>query len=159
MELDALAEVLEISRAESEFAQTLHMLVPTPRGAKRFANIYRLLKASLPRGELVAFQGTERVPGDFQLPMLLLALLVGQPALAGELFPQLLLRAREGQEDWWQSGWVADAITAEEARLRAQLDELVDAPYFPRSPALVVRWLPQVARYSFTTARMFLEER
>lgn len=71
-DLDDLAEILPISPAEAEFSQRLYMLLRTPRSAKRFTNIYRLLKASVSRRELTAFQGESAVPGDFQLPMLLL---------------------------------------------------------------------------------------
>lgn len=158
-DLDALAEVLAISSAETEFSRRLHILLPTPRSAKRFANIYRLLKASLPRTELRSFEGTLGVPGNFQLPMLLLALLVGRSTLAANLFPQLLMSAREGRPDWWDEGWAIKAFSAEDRHLPEQLNEIMEAPYFPRSRDLVLTWLPQVARYSFNTAKIFVDER
>jgi hypothetical protein len=154
--LGMLAEALAISKAEAQFARTLSRFLPTPRGAKRFANIYRLLKASLPRNQLAGFEGSETVPGDFQLPMLLLALLVGHSKAATHLFPQFLDNARLGGLTWWSSD--DSGQLAYLAKLRAQLDDIVSAPLFPSDPSLVVSWLPRVARYSFTTARMFLSE-
>jgi hypothetical protein len=154
--LSTLAEALAISKAEAQFARTLSSFLPTPRGAKRFANIYRLLKASLPRNQLAGFEGSETVPGDFQLPMLLLALLVGHSKAATALFPQFLDNARLGALNWWSSG--ESGQPADIVRLRKQLDDIAGAPLFPSAPSLVVSWLPRVARYSFTTARMFLSE-
>jgi hypothetical protein len=156
-DLEDLVEVLRISAAETDFSQTLYMLLPTPRSAKRFANVYRLLKASLPRSAVQNFQGARSVPGDFQLPMLLLALLIGKPKLAARLFPLLLASARQGREDWWQAAWDAAKPNSEELYLRELLDPIVEAPYFPRSPQLVETWLPQVSRFSFTTAKLFLD--
>lgn len=157
--LDDLAEILPISQAEAEFSQRLNMLLRTPRSAKRFANLYRLLKASVSRGELSAFQGEPTVPGDFQLPMLLLAMLVGRTSLAKELFSRFLAEARSGNRGWWTAGWDSMAtMSPEQSFLRVQLDELVGGSYFPTSPELVFTWLPRVARYSFTTGGMFLEE-
>ncbi len=149
-------ELLTITAGEVAFAETLHSLLATPRGAKRFANIYRLVKASVPRRNLARFEGTLTVPGDFQLPMFLLALVVGRSRLAEMLLPKFLDAAEAGHQDWWRAGW--DALEeCQEQRLRAALDDVISAVYFPKDPNLVVAWLPQVARFSFTTARIFLE--
>lgn len=158
-DLDDLAEILQISPAEAEFSQRLDMLLRTPRSAKRFSNLYRLLKASVSRGELSTFQGEPTVPGDFQLPMLLLAMLVGRAGLAKELFPLFKAEARSGNRAWWTAGWDNMAtMSLEYSVLREQLDEVVGGSYFPTSPELIFNWLPRVARYSFATGGMFLEE-
>lgn len=149
-------EQLTIKPGEVDFAATLHEALATPRSAKRFANIYRLLKCSVPRGELARFEGTQTVRGDFQLPMLLLALVVGRSRLAEKLFPQMLRAAQAGRSDWWDAGWKAAGV-AEDDPLRASLDLLVESSFFPKSAELAAVWLPQVARFSFTTARLFLE--
>lgn len=150
------AEQLVIRPGEVEFAAMLHEVLATPRSAKRFANIYRLLKASVPRGELARFEGTQAVRGDFQLPMLLVALIVGRSSVAEKLFPHLLTAARAGRTDWWAAGWEATGRSGDD-RLRRALDPLVASSFFPHSPDLAVEWLPKVSRYSFTTARVFLE--
>lgn len=154
--LSKLAEALAISKAEAQFAHTLSRFLPTPRGAKRFANIYRLLKASLPRNQLAGFEGSETVPGEFQLPMLLLALLVGHSKAATSLFPQFLDNARLGGLMWWSSD--ENELPTHLVQLRAQLDVIASGSLFPSDPSLVVTWLPRVARYSFTTAKMFLND-
>lgn len=149
------SEQLVIRPGEVEFAAMLHEVLATPRSAKRFANIYRLLKASVPRGELARFEGTQAVRGDFQLPMLLMALVVGRSNVAEKLFPHLLMAARAGRTDWWAAGWEAIGPSNDD-RLRRALDPLVASSFFPRRPELAVAWLPKVARFSFTTARVFL---
>lgn len=158
LEIEALAEALTITAAETEFAQTLHSLLPTPRRAKRFANIYRVMKATLLRNHLSRFEGSNGMVGEFQLPMLLLALLIGDSPASRVLFPEFLARARRGESDWWASSKAGGAAPIEHADLRARLAEILSAPLFPSSPDLLLEWLPQVARYSFTTAKMFLSE-
>lgn len=148
---------LSISAGETEFARRLHMLLAAPRNAKRFANVYRLLKASLPDAGLPGFEGRQAVAGDFQLPMLLLAILVGKPKLAARLFPRFLASAPSGADVWWQAGWEG-LVGEEELALRGMLDPIIGVGYFPGGPQLLVEWLPQVSRYSFTTASIFLRE-
>lgn len=43
---------------ETRFAERLFPLIPTPRSAKRFSNIYRILKAPIRREALASFEGT-----------------------------------------------------------------------------------------------------
>ncbi|NOV21227.1 hypothetical protein E5S70_35455 [Ensifer adhaerens] len=156
--LEAMAEALSISTGEADFAARLFALLPTPRSAKRFANIYRLLKASVRRADLSAFQGSAAVPGSFQLPMLLLGLLVGEPLIASKLFPAFLAQARSGKNDWWEADWTAVKGIPEADRIRAHFEEIARVASFPHSPNLLVHWLPEVARYSFATANIFVEE-
>jgi len=156
VELAVPAQALSITSIETEFARGLYMLLATPRSAKRFANIYRLLKASLSAEALPAFEGRSAVPGTFQLPMLLLALLVGKPQLAAKLFPIFLAGAKSNDDDWWEAGW--NGLGRPEEEIRSRLAPIVEVGYFPGSPQHVVQWLPQVARYSFITASIFLKE-
>lgn len=46
----------------------------------------------------------------------------------------------------------------EEVALRGVLDPIIGVGYFPGGPQLLLKWLPQVSRYSFTTASIFLRE-
>jgi hypothetical protein len=66
-----------------------HYGAVTPRAAKRFANIYRLIKAPLSPEDLVAFEGTAAKLGEFQAAMLLLAIMTGFPQLSARLFRAL----------------------------------------------------------------------
>lgn len=158
VEIDALADALQISVPELEFARALSKLLRTPRTAKRFTNIYRLLKASLPRQQLGRFEGSEGVPGEFQLPMLLLAFLVGQAATAKLVFPNFLANARDGKLTWWSDALSGSDTFNDHHRLLAHFGEIASGVLFPGSPELAVHWLPRVARYSFSTAGLYLRE-
>lgn len=156
-ELEVLARAIAISEAEAAFAESLHALLGTPRSAKRFANVYRLLKASVPHRELAEFEGTIAVPGDFQLPMLLLAALVGDSASAATLFPQFLSHAILGHVQWWERPTEAPNESKDIARLRRQIEAVAEGAMFPRHAMIVQDWLPRVARFSFLTARVFFD--
>ena len=87
-------EALTIKDQERKFAQKLFAIVPTPRAVKRFSNVYRILKAPVAADRLRLFEGTGDLPGEFQVPMLLLAILIGAPVEAVTIFPELRKRAR-----------------------------------------------------------------
>lgn len=148
---------LDIRSWEAAVADKLHVLLPTPRSAKRFANVYRLLKAGVPANELERFEGTEAAPGDFQIAMVLLALLTGYPRVAVATFRRIQeakaeARWREvilgeprslsnrGADDGPSNAEVLNALVS---RL-ALADERV-APF--------QGWVPRVARFSFDAAR------
>ncbi len=154
---EILDEAMVIRDWEAAFASRLHDFIPTPRAAKRFANIYRLLKAPLDRAGIGRHEGSAEQPGEFRLPMLLLALLVGRPAEAGPLFAEFLANAKAGREDFWRGSRGKDASLPRGERLeqvRGRIAAIAGEPGFPRSPALVASWLPRVARFSFVTAGM-----
>ncbi|CAN7180689.1 P-loop NTPase fold protein [Caballeronia sp. LjRoot31] len=157
-DLTQLAQALSINKAEAAFAGGLYGLLSTPRSAKRFANVYRLLKASVPPRSLAAFEGTAEVPGIFQVPMLLLAALIGDSSSASATFPMFLLQATADDEKWW-----IDKVGATEnegvARMLKTIDSVAGRELFPHDTKVICEWLPRVARYSFLTARMFLDNR
>lgn len=157
--LKVLARAIAISTSEAAFAERLSTLLGTPRSAKRFANVYRLIKASVSSHELSKFEGTVAVPGDFQLPMLLLAALIGDSASAAALFPQFVSNAAEGNVRWWTRSVGAPEENGDSERLRQKIGAIAEGAMFPGQPGLVYEWLPRVARFSFLTARMFLDVR
>jgi KAP family P-loop domain len=148
-------EALEIKAVEANFAERLYILLPTPRATKRFANIYRILKAPILPEYLETFEGTEHAPGTFQVPMLLLATLVGMPSEAAILFPNLFDRVAKGNDP------IEDLAALETlgfnknmpAALRDKVSEIVADSTFPRSPELFFYWLPRVSRFSFEIGR------
>ena len=148
-------DALEIKPVEANFAERLYSLLPTPRATKRFANIYRILKAPILPEQLESFEGTEHAPGTFQVPMLLLAILVGMPSEAAILFPSLLDRVAKGHDP------IGDLAALETlgfdkntpAALRDKVSEIVGDSTFPRSPELFFYWLPRVSRFSFEIGR------
>jgi hypothetical protein len=157
-DLTQLAQALSLNEAEAAFAGRLHGLLPTPRSAKRFANVYRLLKASVSPRNLSIFEGTGDVPGIFQVPMLLLAALIGDSSSASTTFPMFLQQATADDEKWWVDK-AGETENEGVARMLKMIDSVVRGELFPHDPKLICEWLPGVARYSFLTARMFLDTR
>lgn len=148
-------EALVIKAVEAAFAEQLYALLPTPRATKRFANIYRILKASIVLDQIDAFEGREGAPGTFQVPMLLLAVLIGAPEEAAELFPELLREARQGlgmQESLRRppvTSTHGQALTA----VRERMSVIAAAEAFPQSADVILHWVPRVARFSFEVGR------
>jgi hypothetical protein len=148
-------EAMVIKPAEAAFAERLYSLLPTPRATKRFSNTYRILKAPILPDQLEAFEGTEQMPGTFQVPMLLLAILIGMPSEAAILFPGLFDRVTKGHDPVEDLaaletlGFKKDAPAA----LRQKVAEIVADNTFPRSPDLFAEWLPRVSRFSFEIGR------
>jgi hypothetical protein len=78
---------LVIHKAERDFLKRLHPLVPTPRLAKRLVNVYRLVKARVPRGEIEDFEAEKT--GRHRPVLLLFAILFGCPELSAAIFREL----------------------------------------------------------------------
>ncbi|HWA90316.1 MAG TPA: P-loop NTPase fold protein [Rhizomicrobium sp.] len=143
-------EALVIKSFELGFAKQLHPFISTPRGAKRFANLYRLLKASVDKASLPAFEGSAQIPGEFQLAMTLLAVLVGRSEEAAELFPRFRDAAVEKDAaPWTRAG---DGETEDAKRVREELSAIASAPSFPRNAEALESWIERVSRYSFNAA-------
>lgn len=92
-------QYLNIEKWERDFMKQLFEMIPSPRAAKRFINIYRLLRASVDDAERQYFIGNER-GGKHRAALLLLAILTGYPAEATEILRALL--EEEHTETWWK---------------------------------------------------------
>lgn len=78
---------IEVDERERKFMEGLWKLIPTPRAAKRMANVYRLLRVTVQprdRDRWITPEG-----GDYQAVQLLLAIVTGFPSLAVDIFPAL----------------------------------------------------------------------
>lgn len=95
---DVAIEALTISDLEADCAEQLFLLMANPRAAKRFTNIYRILKASVPASELNQFEGSREMPGHFRVIMLLLALSTAFPSATAELLRDII-KASQEEED------------------------------------------------------------
>jgi hypothetical protein len=149
-------ESLVIKTWEAKFAERLFALIPSPRAAKRFSNIYRVLKAPIRRDRLVQFEGTAEVLGDFQVPMFLLALLIGVPGESAALFPKLQKHAAKGdstKKALRQLKTLELDLPAFET-LTEKIRPIVSDPAFPDDPAVFLEWLPRVSRFSFELGRI-----
>ena len=126
--------LIEISNAERAFMQKLGALIPTPRAAKRFVNMYRLMRA-ISTDDIVAHD-------TWRLPMVLLALLIGEPDDAAALYQQIALAS--------DASWLEFA-KAHPGRAATKLSSILN-----KEPALMdtqladlQQWIPTVSRYSF----------
>lgn len=141
---------LAITEWEAQFAGLLFNFFPTPRAAKRFTNIYRLIKVGIDADELDGFEGTATIPGEFEIPMLLLAILVGLPAEAADLLPYL-------QEQAGHNKCIKDALegykngaTPGMQRCMEQLQYLVQNKWYEKDPKPFAKWIPKISRFSFS---------
>ena len=155
---------LGISDDERTSMARMYPLIGTPRGAKRFVNVYRLLKASHP----VERQGEFAAPAVHRPVLLLLAALTGFPREAAEILRTLIDDEPDGE--WW--AFVipfaeSEAKAAEQTdRLRAarweqfaaKLRQVRSGDELDLSCADVRAWALSVARYSFESSRVLFME-
>jgi KAP family P-loop domain len=173
--IDRYPKHLRIEPWERVFMKSLYEFIGTPRAAKRFINIYRLLRASVAPSEQSAFVGDERV-GEYRSALFLLALLTGYPREATVIL-RAVIENKEQFAKWGQfrrsleeqvgkpldRGTDGEKLPSENGHLNApsqayrQLLEklgnmqglLDDLPY-----ASINKWAPRVARYSFESGRL-----
>ncbi|MDI5963366.1 P-loop NTPase fold protein [Streptantibioticus silvisoli] len=141
--LDLRPEALVPSPAEAGFIAWTAPLLPTARAAKKLTNLYRLVRVTVPPGELASFTGS----GEFRTVQLLLALIVGMPTGAADVLTAV--RAARDDEDVVtvvRSAGEAGARLAEVlTRVRAADSEAVF------ETAVFRRWAARVAHHSFHT--------
>jgi KAP-like P-loop domain-containing protein len=126
--------LIEISDAESAFMQKLGALIPTPRAAKRFVNMYRLMRA-ISTDDIVAHD-------TWRLPMVLLALLIGEPDNAAALYQQI---AQASDTSW------LDFTRAHSSGAVTKLSSILNKEPVLMNARLadLQKWIPTVSRYSF----------
>ena len=91
---------LTIDGHERLFMKRLHELIPSPRAAKRFVNVYRLVKAKAEANEERFERLTFPFGGDYRAALLLLAILTGFPEQAAEILGDLIKSSGGGA--WWE---------------------------------------------------------
>jgi len=84
---------LKITTEEQHFIPLLSELLPSPRAAKKLINLYRLIRIGIEPSKIGEFVGTS-AGGEYQIVLLLLAMVVGRPTAA----PRLLLMIHEAPE-------------------------------------------------------------
>ncbi|OLF11495.1 hypothetical protein BLA60_11025 [Actinophytocola xinjiangensis] len=143
--VSARSEGLRMTAAERDFLTRLTPLLPTPRSVKKLANLYRLLRLSLPPAALPEF-----LDGSYQAAALLLAAITGTPHEA-----RALLTGLDGEgED------IVDVLRANDLGVATRLADLITALREKTSvygdPPSYRRWAVQVARYGFGTHDLFV---
>ncbi len=153
-------ESLMIKEWEIKFAEKLFEIIPSPRAAGRFSNVYRLLKAGVLKKDLADFEGTQELSGDFQVPMLLLALITGASKETVTLFPAIKAQILGGNN-------IAKALSniyalAGDNRSYSLVIEkvmrVVNQKSFPEDTRLFLHWIPKVARFSFDLSRIVKDD-
>ncbi len=147
--IESAAQRLDITHLELEFMQNLAPYVgQSPRRVKRFVNVYRLFKASLPSQALETFIKRGSVAGDYQPVLVLLAILTGAPRFAPELLRQL-----QAEDPKKLVRALADTLknaTDPERRCAAGALGLYIQAQGEHVPLrALVHWAPWVGRYSF----------
>lgn len=143
-----------IQPQESTFAALLYHLIPTPRAARRFSAVYRELKALVPASEMASFEGTDGGPGQYQVPMLLLAVRIGAGAAAEPLFRSLreIAEQSEDVEPLLLRCATIQPQMASLAMVQGIIRPIVADPGFPKHAGLFRTWVPRIERYSFDTS-------
>ena len=90
-----------LDERERLFIARFHELIPTPRAAKRFVNVYRLIRASITDAHELTWFLQAR---EFAAVQVLLAIVRGAPAEDSEILRELLARPAEGawNTKWWE---------------------------------------------------------
>ncbi len=121
-----------------------HSLVRTPRGATRFLNTYRLLRASLDHRDWAEFRGDGQRRGEFRVAMLLLASAAGHPAVARDWFQLLREKALHEVQ---VSEVEADAHGWE--HFKAAYESTIERGATAASRETVVKWIERVEQFAF----------
>jgi KAP family P-loop domain len=123
-----------------------HSLIPTPRGATRFLNTYRLVRAGVAATGWDQFRGDDGGHGEFRLPMLMLAIAAGQPSVAREWFKiiqQHAIGPLPSLED------LPEKNAAAWHELRRFYAALGSQMRVPLTQDLVMDWIGRVERFTF----------
>jgi hypothetical protein len=153
------SEALRLEDWERECMKRLNELVPSPRAAKRFVNVYRLLRASIGDDQWDSFIGDAN-GGLYRPVLLLLAILTGYPAEATEIL-RAILEGRAPTTFWGLIDELGKgaALTEDDERWRelfGRLRGLRSLVQENQQCAELVEYARQVARYSFQSGRVLL---
>lgn len=150
-------ESLIIKKWEADFAGKLHLFITTPRAAKRFTNIYRILKAAVPKQQLPTFEGSAELPGEYQIVMILLAILTGQPQHSFTWFSEIKQQALKNKGiQQALSKLQSDEKLPKE--LNQKLLDLAKQNNHINDPSILTKWLPLVSRFSFELGKVFIKD-
>ncbi|MDB5932770.1 MAG: hypothetical protein JWQ01_114 [Massilia sp.] len=142
-------DALVLTPWEGRFAASLHPFIPSPRSAKRLSNIYRILKARVPALRLHVFEGTAESPGQFQVPLLLLAVLISDSEGAARWFTAVLERL--DVEDGMAAALLGG--DADFPDITRKVRKAIAGANFPLDTKLLAEWIPHVRRFSFDPAQ------
>lgn len=143
------AELLRVRPAEQDFLARITAVLRTPRAVKKLANLYRLLRLSVPESALDDFIGDDKTGGPYQAAALLLATIIAEPHDARTLLEPLANATHESD--------ICEVLTND--GLPTRLTELIttlrqDTPVHGKVVDYQ-RCARMVARYGFETYDLF----
>lgn len=143
---------LTIQPWETEYAKRLRAFIPSPRAAKRFSNVYRIMKATVPANELARFEGSANFPGEFRVAMILLAQQISSPQRAARWFEFLAEQPLKSTlEDALRSPLV-ERFSVDNS-IKDALEGLLTDDARDLSIEQIQHWLSVVSRFSFDLTR------
>jgi WD40 repeat protein len=142
---------LQLSPVEVDFMTRLGTLTRTPRAAKRMVNLYRLVRISIPDGQLPDFISAQK-GGQYKAVQILLAILTGYPTLAHTIFQRLLAASTSDSLMSILSSMEVDFADQRTLQnLKDNLNSIGGDWSMPEEIADYRRWCPVLARHSFHT--------
>jgi hypothetical protein len=130
---------------ERDALQQYSALIQTPRGAKRFLNTYRLVRAGLTSSEWDSFRELPGGPKEFRIAMLMLAVSAGQPSVAREWFLRIRVLGPDQPLCDAQPGDNPGTWTA----FCTYYHKIRTDPAAQFTPAQLEKWLARVERFTF----------
>ena len=104
----------------------------------------------MPPEELAAFEGTAKAPGNYRLPMVLLAVVAGYPSLATMLLSQLRHSKNADWDSFFDLAENSEVAQAEDwSGMTTRLREVCAAEKAPFPQQRITKLLDHVERYSF----------
>jgi hypothetical protein len=155
-------ETLHLRKEEERFIDALFPFIRTPRMAKRFINIYRLLRvrASMPDMDFLKFSDPQA--GEYRAVLTLLAINVGYPDVAPKIFKNLIAENSGNFQIWLNSlstknkgenekeyFYETVSMICKELELVKTALKDIDGPSFDERLETYIKWVQEVGRYSF----------
>jgi hypothetical protein len=157
---------LHLRSVETEFMSRLGPLLPTPRSAKKLANLYRLVRIGIHDQDIAAFIAND----SYQVVQILLAILVGTSATSSTIFTaildatsgdlvEFLCDDRACDDDAMNvpaSDWAAAAPERRRVADTLRRIRIESAKPVTTSLSDYKQWCPRLARYSFHTRTLIV---
>jgi hypothetical protein len=124
----------------------------SPRRAKRFVNLYRLMKASLSADERIGFVTEEGAGGSFVVATILLAMTTGAPTASRELIGRLADSGKDEVREMLARGLAVPSASvpqAERIAFAAAIDLINQLARQPTFASDLHDWAGRVRRFVF----------
>lgn len=140
---------------EEQFLRQLHAFIDRPRLAKRFLNIYRLLRVRAAEEASSEDFATSPESDDYRAAQVLLAINVGHPRVAAWMLPRIAASHGPTLDEpsvarWREAAKLDRSLTdADRAELDRVLARIADLEDLPRDEDAYRRWALPIAAFSF----------